>query len=442
MISRTRSAVPRRCTASLAGVILAIQGVFVAGCAAPPRHAVPKELAAEATPVGMTAVRDFGDQASSVLQASLMEAARQARAADPRDLLDATGAANVLALSSGGPNGAFGAGFLCGWTETGTRPTFRLVTGISAGALIAPFAFLGPEYDPVLKTVFTTISARRVYREKSLWEILWDAQSLADSNPLAELIASHVDQNVLAGVAAQHRLGRRLLIGTTNLDAGRLVIWDMGAIANSPQPGALELFRKVMLASASIPVAFPPVRFDVEARGRHYDELHVDGGAVTQVFFYGSALDLAATRRDADVPESPPMHLYVIRNGQLAAPWEVTPARLLPIATRTLDGMINAQVVGDLYRIYTVVLRDAIDFNLACMADGCENKSAGPFDQQEMKRLFELGYEAGRGPYRWHKVPPGLPEPAAAGDSKTGAPQVDAAREGSAAQRVAVWMGN
>ena len=396
--------------AFLAWATVSILVLSTAGCAAPQRHAVPKEFVSAATPIGMSKVRDFADRFSPALQQSVVESVRQARAASPRGTLDETGAANVLALSGGGANGAFGAGFLCGWSAAGTRPTFKLVTGISTGAMIAPFAFLGPQYDATLRQAFTAITTKDVYREKSLLEILFDFQSLADSTPLANLIARQVDGQVLAAIAEQHRRGRRLFMGTTNLDAGRLVIWDMGAIAASGRPEALELFRKVMLASASIPIAFPPVRFDVEADGQRYDELHVDGGVVVEVFFYGSALDLDAARRDAGVTEHIPIRLYVIRNGQLAVAWQVIMPRLRPIAERTINGLIGAQVVGDLYYIYTIAKHDGIDFNLAYIPDDFVPASKEYFDPCEMKRLFELGYESARAGYEWQKVPPGLPK--------------------------------
>ena len=169
-----------------------------------------------------------------------------------------------LALSGGGQDGAFGAGILCGWTEAGTRPQFKLVTGISTGALMAPFAFLGPAYDHVLKEAYTTISDKDVYKAHKPLAILLSLvnikplPALTENKPMEELVARLVDDKVLAEVAREHRKGRRLLIGTTQMDAQRLVIWNMGAIANSGNPQALALFRKIMVASASIPAFFPP----------------------------------------------------------------------------------------------------------------------------------------------------------------------------------------
>jgi len=197
---------------------------------------------------------------------------------------------SFLAISGGGANGAFGAGVLCGWTQAGTRPKFKLVTGISTGALIAPFAFAGPEYDNKLKHLSTTVATKDVLDVQGILGLFpWPwTESFADAAPSERLIEQYVDRHLLQVVAREHAAGRRLYIGTTNLDAERFVAWDMGAIAAGGHPDALTIFRKVMLASGSIPGAFPPVYFDVEIDGRTYDEMHVDGGAITEVFGYGS----------------------------------------------------------------------------------------------------------------------------------------------------------
>jgi predicted acylesterase/phospholipase RssA len=176
----------------------------------------------------------------------------------------ATPTVDILAISGGGADGAFGAGLLCGWTKHGDRPRFKLVTGVSTGSLIAPFAFLGPEYDARLKEVYTTISTKNIYQVRSLLKML-RSDSIADTWPLAELAAKSMDDDLLRAIAAEHQKGRRLFVGTTNLDAQRLVIWDMGAIAAIGTPEAFKLFRRILLASAAIPVMFPPIYLEVEA---------------------------------------------------------------------------------------------------------------------------------------------------------------------------------
>jgi Patatin-like phospholipase len=380
------------------------------GCATVTHNTVPKDLVAEARVVDMPEVRAWGDEYSTVLQRGLVDSIRQARALDPRGVVDATGAVNVLALSGGGANGAFGAGLLRGWSASGTRPVFKLVTGISTGALIAPFAFLGSGYDATLEDFYTTITTKDIYRERSYLAILFDPSAMVDTTPLQTIVAKQVDDKILAAVAQAHQRGRRLFIGTANLEAGRFVIWDMGAIAASGKPGALELFRKVMLASASIPVAFPPVYIPVEAGGQRYEEMHVDGGTAAQVFFYGFTLDLDAAQQELGIQNRGRVRLFIVRNGKLTVPWQLVSPSILPIADRSLNGLIGSQVVGDLYRIYTITQRDGIEFNLAYIPDDYDIGAQESFDQEAMKRLFQLGYEWAQAGYPWQKLPPGLEE--------------------------------
>jgi hypothetical protein len=184
----------------------------------------------------------------------------------------------------------------------------------------------------------------------------------------------------------------------------------MGAIAASGKPGALELFRKVMLASASIPVAFLPVYIPVEAGGRRYEEMHVDGGTAAQVFFYGFTLDLDAAQRELGIQNRGRVHLFIVRNGKLTVPWQLVHPRILPIADRSLNGLIGSQMVGDLYRIYTVAQRDGIEFNLAYIPEDYDIGAQESFDKEAMNRLFQLGYEWARAGYPWQKLPPGLEE--------------------------------
>jgi len=384
--------------------------VLAVGCATVSHNSVPKALVSQASLVDMSNVRAWGDTFSPVLQRSLVESIHQARAIDPRGVVDATGYINVLALSGGGANGAFGAGLLNGWTAAGTRPVFKLVTGISTGALIAPFAFLGSDYDATLREFYTTISTKDIYRERSYFAILFDPSSIVDTTPLQTILAKQVNERVLAEVAQAHRQGRRLFVGTTNMEAGKLVIWDMGAIATSGKPGALELFRNVMLASTSIPVAFPAVYIPVMADGKRYEEMHVDGGTATQVFFYGFTLDLHAVHQEAGIQGRLPIRLYVIRNGKLTVPWQLMLPRILPIAERSLHDLLGAQVVGDLYRIYTIAQRDGIEFNLAHIPEDYEIDAKESFDREAMNRLYQLGYEWARAGYPWQHLPPGLRE--------------------------------
>ena len=190
---------------------------------------------------------------------------------------------NVLAISGGGSYGAFDVGVLHGWTDSGTRPVFDVVTGISTGALIATFAFLGPQYDEFMRDSYVNSRADDVYEMRWYLSIM-NSDSIARSTPLMKRIDAAITPKVLEEIAKAHAKGRRLYVGTTNLDTRRFVVWDMGAIASAGTPEALELYRRIILASASVPAFFPPVLIDIDVDGQKHQELHVDGGTTSAVF--------------------------------------------------------------------------------------------------------------------------------------------------------------
>ncbi len=311
---------------------------------------------------------------------------------------------DILALSGGGANGAFGAGFLCGWTASGARPNFRIVTGISTGSLIAPIAFAGSDYDDRLQK-YTTVKTKDILEVRWVFGIMpmLIGESFADTEPLKKLIRQTVDDEVFKAVAREHARGRRLYVGTTNMDAQRFMIWDMGAIASSGHPDSKALFYKVMLASASIPGAFPPQYFDVEVNGKKYDEMHSDGGVITEVFGYGSLF--TQTPASGQLPNGI-CHFYVIRNGKLATESQQVPRKTLKIVTRSLDTLMKAHSWGDIFRLYFVAARDKIEFGYVSIPDDYVASGKEPFDPVEMKRLFDLGYDMAKTGYKWNKVPP------------------------------------
>jgi predicted acylesterase/phospholipase RssA len=307
----------------------------------------------------------------------------------------------LLAISGGGDNGAFGAGVLVGWSESRTRPAFKIVTGISTGALIAPLAFVGAEYDAQLAGMYTTIDQTDIFEKRPVLAGLV-SDALADSRPLQNLIAKYVDAHLVARIAEESRHGRALAIITTDLDAGVPVIWNIGAIAESGRPEAVDLICKILLASASIPALFPPVMFDVVVDGVAHQELHVDGGASMQTFLYPAALQV---RR---IPGAQSRTAYVIRNGRLTQDWDEVARSTPAIATRAVATLTTNSGVGDLYRIYALAKRDAVRLQLAYIEDDFEQRHLAEFDRQYMVKLFEYGRAKARAGYPWRGGPPGF----------------------------------
>jgi len=312
---------------------------------------------------------------------------------------------HLLAVSGGGENGAFGAGLLCGWSDNGTRPIFELVTGVSTGALTAPFAYLGSSYDPQLRAVYTEITESDVLSKRYFTAALFD-DAMSDNSPLFKTISRYLNDAMLAALAKGYDEGRLLLIGTTDLDAQQPVMWNIGAIANSGHPRALDTIRRIMLASAAIPGAFPPTMFDVTLDGKPYQEMHVDGGAFAQAFLYTAALTRQRRARMAGGQVVVPAVAYVIRNGRLDPEWATTERNTLSIAGRAINTMIAASGYNDVLRMYYTTLHDGIGFNLAYIGADFTQKAPEPFDQGYMRALFDYGYQRALGGYDWSKAPP------------------------------------
>jgi predicted acylesterase/phospholipase RssA len=311
----------------------------------------------------------------------------------------------LLSVSGGGENGAFGAGLLCGWSEHGTRPVFELVTGVSTGALIAPFAYLGSSYDPQLRAVYTELTPERVLLKRGFTAALFD-DAMADNCPLFKTISGYLNETMLTDLAKGYNDGRLLLVGTSDLDAQQPVLWNVGAIAKSGHPRALDTIRRILLASAASPGAFPPTMFDVTLDGAAYQELHVDGGAFTQAFLYPTALTRQRRVRMASGQLVVPATAYVIRNGRLDPEWATTERRTLGIASRAISTMIAVSGINDVIRIYNTTQRDGIKFNLAYIGSDFNEKLPAPFDPGYMRALFDYGYQRASRGYDWAKTPP------------------------------------
>ena len=383
----------------------------IAGCSTLTRgDPPPAAVADQVTVLGIPNGRFWPDRQVEAMAREAIAAQERERAA-----LGVTGRmppAYFLAVSGGGDDGAFGAGLLCGWHDAGTIPTFKLVTGVSTGSMIAPFAFLGGPYYDRLRTMYTTITPSDISKNLGLFGVVF-GDALADTTPLYNLISRYLDERMFADIADAYRKGRLLLIGTTSLDQQRPVIWNIGAIAASGRPGALEVVRKILLASAAVPGAFPPVMMDVEAGGERYQEMNVDGGAVAQTFLYPPNIPLVVNIRSREYARE--RRAYIIRNGRLDPDWAEVEPKFADIAGRAISTMIHYSGYNDIIRIYATTKRDGVDYNLAYIGTDFPEIKHEQFDPVYMKRLFDYGYVKGRAGYPWSKEPPIL-------DVRTGSP--------------------
>ena len=307
-----------------------------------------------------------------------------------------------LILSTGGADGAFGAGLLNGLSAAGKRPDYAVVTGVSTGALMAPFVFAGPRYDAALAAVYTQTSAADIF------EVGGTGESFLDTWPLKDLIAKQITPALLADIAAAHQAGRRLFIVTTDLDAERSVVWNMGAIAVQSTAGggdeAIKLFRRILLASGSVPGAFPPVLIDVEGNGKRFAEMHVDGGVGGQFFVTPPAL-----MQSTSSYKIPADALYIVVNSGLAPEFQVVERSTPTILAQTVSMAIKADLRLLLDRAYVAAKNSGIGFNVATIPSSFNAPSRGAFDPDYMKALFNVGYDLGKGESPFAAEPPAFP---------------------------------
>ena len=366
----------------------------------PERAPLPQELAAVATVPGIEDARYYGDERPPFVDEWFALSATEIEAQSPAMFGRHH---EYLVISGGSANGAFGAGLLNGWTTTGTRPEFEVVTGVSTGALIAPFAFLGSEYDSHLKQMYTQTATADLVEQRGVVEIV-TGDSLNGAETIRARLERLIDADVINAIAAEARKGRGLFVGTTNLDAGRPVIWNIGRIAASGAPNALQLIHDVILASTAAPVAFPPVMIEVEAYGQNYDEMHVDGGVNHQLFLYPMALDWRQVTAKLEVDGNP--DLYIIRNGFLERRWQTVDRNIVSIADQAIFTLLDSAVLGDIYRVYLAAIRDGINFHLAFIPDSFDHPSTEAFDQDYMNALFVKGFDMAIDGFPWQTTPP------------------------------------
>ncbi|MGO9171244.1 MAG: patatin-like phospholipase family protein [Rhodomicrobium sp.] len=336
----------------------------------------------------------------------------------------ATGSLDVLALSGGAYDGAYGAGVINGWTALGTRPEFALVTGVSAGALIAPLAFLGPRYDAEMEQAFTQGAAQFLGDLGSIFSVVGGGDLRRTS--LADLVGNFVDERLLRAVAAEHAKGRRLHILTANVDAQRGVIWDMGAIASSGHPNAKQLFKDVLIASASTPGIFAPTFIEVEANGRYFKEMHVDGGAITEVSIVPDVLLAMGIK---PIQEHERVRVWVIINNNITPQFEVVEAGLVPTMSRSFSTLIKDSSKQTLLATAGYIGRERFNltyidgqFDTTLKARYGTAVTAG-FNAPYMTALYRYGYARARSGHLWtHEVPLGARAPLQSQDV-TGGPQ-------------------
>lgn len=387
MISPQRPVTPSK-------VLMLAATLALGACASVPRQPYTAAEAQAAEVTGIPNARAFADASVETLAGMMVAPGAHARPFA------------YLALSGGGGDGAYGAGVLKGWSEAGTRPEFSLVSGVSTGALTAPFAFLGPAYDPVLEEIYTSGVASSLVKDPNLVNVVFGSGLFGDGR-LRDLVGRYVTPDLLAAVAAEHAKGRRLLVVTTNLDSKRAMIWNMGAIAASGAPNATALFRDVLTASASVPAVFPAQLLDVEAAGHGFQELHVDGSVVTPVFTVPQAV-IANGRSRVSAPTK--ADIYVLMNGRIEPDFELVPDDTLSIVKETVATGSQARSRASLAATYAFARANRIGFHLTYI-DGTAPRTtvAKGFDTAYMRSLYQVGYEKARSGVAWQDTVPVSP---------------------------------
>jgi hypothetical protein len=307
---------------------------------------------------------------------------------------------SYLALSGGGADGAYGVGVLNGWSAAGTRPAFSVVSGVSTGGLIAPFAFLGPQYDDTLREVYTSGIAESLLNDPSIVRVLFGS-GLFGNTRLRELVARYVGPEILAQVARENSRGRKLLVVTTDLDTQRTAIWDMGKIAAVGTPEALRLFRDVMAASASIPLVFPPILIEAEGRGRRFQEMHVDGGVTAPVLTLPEALLFQGR-----LPGNAKMDIYILVNKKIERAFELVSNGTVDVASRSLSSITQSQTRSIIFSTYDFAKRNHLGFHLSYIERDYPAPPSEGFDTAYMRALYQYGYEKAAAGQAWTSTLP------------------------------------
>ena len=372
-------------------LLIALLSSALCACVTLPRTEFTASQQSAATPAGFGQVRYSQDDPALAEMLARIEP-------------DAQGVVNTLAISGGGANGAYASGVLYGWSQTKQRPQFQLVTGVSAGALAAPFAFLGSDWDESLKQTYLSGKLDHFLQARFLLRLL--TPGFFSKAPLEDLVRAYVTEDLLRAVAAEHAKGRRLLVATTDLDTEQLVVWDMGAIASRPGPEARALFAQVLTASASVPGVFAPTMIEVEGEGRRFAEMHVDGQADSAFFALPQTLLLGMR------PQAPRFkhHLFILVNGQLNSPFSVTPRATIPVLLRTIDAATKASVRSSLISTLEFCQRNGCDLSVSALPDTVVDDSLD-FSHAHIVSLFSAREAAAIAGQAWTAAQPALAEP-------------------------------
>ncbi|MGY8662907.1 patatin-like phospholipase family protein [Bradyrhizobium sp. UFLA05-109] len=360
-------------------------GLALAGCTTLPRTPYSAADASSSRVLDIDGLRRYTDEPVSKFRVG-------------KD--DTAATTTYLALSGGGADGAYGVGVLNGWTSAGTRPVFSVVSGVSTGGLIAPFAFLGPQYDDTLRELYTSGIAESLLNDPSIMRVLFGS-GLFGNTRLRELVARYVGPEILAQVAREHAKGRKLLVVTTDLDTQRTAVWDMGKIAALGTPEALKLFRDVMAASASIPLVFPPILIEAEGQGRHFQEMHVDGGVTAPVLTLPE--DLLFHGR---LPGNSRVNIYILVNKKIERTFELVPNGTIEVASRSLSSITQSQTRSVIFSTYDFARRNHLGFHLSYIERDYPSPPSQGFDTAYMRALYQYGYEKAAAGRAWSSTLP------------------------------------
>lgn len=371
-------------------MLIGLGGCVLGGCLAPQRTPYESRAASTASIDGFGDIRMYADSSGSLPRArAWLPVSRHKEV-------------NYLVLSGGGAGGAFSVGALKAWSDRGARPVFDIVSGVSTGALIAPYAFLGSAYDDKLVDLYTSGVAENLVDVGFLPFGLLGA-SLLKQEPLRRMVERNLTQDVMAKIAAEHRKGRRLLVLTSNLDSQRAVIWNMGAIAASNRHDALQLFQDIILASASLPGLYPAVLIKASASGRIFEEMHSDGGSASQILTIPEGW--IADAENADWPRGAKFNMYILVNNALMPEFSMTTNNTFVVMARASSSLIKAQTRSALLATYAYSKKTGIRFRMASIDADVPYDPTNPFGTTYMRAVYKLGYEKMAGNRIWKDRP-------------------------------------